>query len=148
MVDVHSPATRSRNMRAIRARNTRPELLMRKSLHALGLRYKLHDKNLPGIPDLVLPKYRAVVFVHGCFWHHHGCAYSKIPATRAEFWAEKFALNSDRDRRICSALLESGWRVGIVLECALRGPSGDSTMAAKIVANWLRGKRSKLEIPA
>ena len=148
MADVHTPATRSKNMRAIKARETRPELLIRKSLHAVGLRYKLHDKSLPGVPDLVFPKHRAVVFVHGCFWHVHGCQYSKMPKTRAEFWGEKLSHNRDRDRRVCSTLLGSGWRVGIVWECAVHGPSSDLTLAANTVANWLRGRQSTLESPA
>lgn len=135
-------------MRAIRARDTRPELVLRKSLHDVGFRYKLHDKSLLGVPDLVFPKYRAVVFVHGCFWHLHGCRYSKLPATRPEFWAEKLTLNRDRDDRVCSALLASGWRVGIVWECAVRGSSGDSALVANMVATWLRGRQSVFVVPA
>lgn len=135
-------------MRAIRARNTRPELQLRRSLHAAGLRYKLHDKNLPGAPDLVFPKHRAVVFVHGCFWHLHGCRYSKMPSTRAAFWQEKLTLNRERDRRVRTELFDSGWRVGVVWECALRNSSTGAESVAAIVANWLRGRASELDIPA
>lgn len=148
MADVHAPAVRSKNMRAIRARNTRPELQLRRSLHAAGLRYKLHDKNLPGAPDLVFPKHRAVVFVHGCFWHLHGCRYSKMPSTRAAFWQEKLTLNRERDRRVCTELLDSGWRVGVVWECALRKSSSDAEFVAELVADWLRGRASELDISA
>lgn len=134
-------------MRAIRARNTRPELRLRKSLHAAGLRYKLHDRSLPGAPDLVFPKYRAVVFVHGCFWHRHGCRYSKMPATRTAFWANKLALNELRDRQVHNELLGLGWRVGIVWECVLRGPSASAEQVTILVTTWLRGKGSELEVP-
>ena len=148
MADVHSPATRSKNMRAIRARDTRPELRLRRVLHASGLRYRLHETKLPGAPDLVFPKYRAVLFVHGCFWHMHSCRYFKVPETRTEFWVKKLEANRDRDRRVRIALLATGWRVGIVWECALRFSvkTGNSDLAEKIGA-WLRNDSHRLEIP-
>ncbi|MEF9385789.1 very short patch repair endonuclease [Ralstonia solanacearum species complex bacterium KE056] len=122
MADVLSPEQRRLNMSRIRSRDTKPEMLVRKGLHALGLRYKLHDRNLPGRPDLVFPKYRTVVFVHGCFWHAHGCALSKLPTSRRDFWAKKLEGNSSRDRKAVETLLTMGWHVLVIWECALRGP--------------------------
>lgn len=121
MADVVDPATRSRMMAGIGGKNTRPEVQLRKAMHALGFRYRLHDRKLPGKPDLVFPRYRAAVFVHGCFWHRHeGCRYATMPATRPEFWAAKFEANVARDRRAEMALHEMGWRIATVWECALR----------------------------
>ena len=146
MADVHSPETRSKNMRAIRARDTRPELLLRKSLHSLGFRYKLHDRSLPGVPDLVFPRFGAVVFVHGCFWHRHGCRYSMMPVTRAEFWSKKLEQNWNRDQKVRAALFELGWRVGVVWECALRGSSADPQSVSASVAGWIVGGTRCLEV--
>ena len=135
-------------MSAIRARDTRPELRLRQALHAAGLRYKLHEKRLPGAPDLVFPKYRAALFVHGCFWHLHGCRYSKIPETRAEFWTHKLEASRERDRRVRNTLLESGWRVGIVWECALRSTvKVETPEVVETVKEWLRSNSRQLEIP-
>ncbi|MGA7521463.1 MAG: DNA mismatch endonuclease Vsr [Acidobacteriaceae bacterium] len=123
MTDVHSPATRSRNMAAIRSANTKPEVRVRSALHALGYRFRLQRKDLPGRPDIVLPKYRTVIFVHGCFWHCHRCKYgSVVPATRADFWAAKRGGNVVRDRRNAAALRKLGWRVIILWECEVRTP--------------------------
>lgn len=123
MVDVHTPEARSRNMRAIRNKDTKPELLIRKALHARGYRYRLGGSDLPGHPDIVLPKYKTVIFIHGCFWHGHNCKYFKLPATRTDFWAEKIQSNQERDLRSASLLLELGWTVLTVWECSLK-PSG------------------------
>lgn len=123
MVDVHTPEARSRNMRAIRNKDTKPELLIRKALHARGFRYRLGGASLPGHPDIVLPKYKAAIFIHGCFWHGHDCNYFKLPATRTEFWADKIRSNQGRDQRSMSMLLEQGWSVLTVWECSLK-PSG------------------------
>lgn len=123
MVDVHTPEARSRNMRAIRSKDTKPEQLIRKALHARGFRYRLGGAGLTGHPDMVLPKYKTAIFIHGCFWHGHDCKYFKLPATRTEFWANKIRSNQGRDQRSVSVLLEQGWRVLIVWECSLR-PSG------------------------
>ncbi len=122
MVDVLTPEQRRLNMSRIRGRDTKPEMILRRGLHALGLRFRLHRKDLPGRPDLVFPRYRAVIQVHGCFWHGHDCPMFKWPATRAEFWKEKIVGNRRRDRASLGALHESGWRVLVVWECALRGP--------------------------
>ena len=110
-------------MSRIRGANTRPELLLRRGLHARGLRFRLHRKDLPGKPDLVFPKRRAVILVHGCFWHGHGCPMFKLPATRAEFWRSKIAGNQERDRNAIAALRAGGWRILVVWECSLRGPA-------------------------
>lgn len=121
MVDVVDSATRSRMMAGIRGKDTKPELQVRKYLHARGLRFRLHVKNLPGKPDIVFPKYRAVVFVHGCFWHHHaGCKYATTPSSRSDFWANKLSDNVVRDQYQVAALKGLGWRVILVWECELR----------------------------
>lgn len=109
-------------MSRISGRNSKPEMLIRRGLHSLGLRYRLHDRALPGRPDLVFPRYRAVVFVHGCFWHAHRCMLSKLPTTRVEFWRRKLTDNARRDEAAITALWASGWRVLVIWECALRGP--------------------------
>lgn len=121
MTDVLTPEQRHHNMSRIRGRDTKPEMLIRRGLHARGLRYRLHDRSLPGRPDLVFPRFRTVVFVHGCFWHFHGCALSKLPATRQDFWQQKLGRNWSRDQRAVSALVEDGWRVLVIWECAFRG---------------------------
>ena len=121
MTDVHSKATRSRNMAAIKGKNTRPEVFLRKQLFARGYRYRLNDKKLPGKPDLVLKKYNAVILVHGCFWHLHGCHMFKWPSTRSEWWKEKLESNKSRDEKQLQALKTSGWRVLVVWECAIKG---------------------------
>jgi DNA mismatch endonuclease (patch repair protein) len=108
-------------MSRIRGRDSAPELRVRRGLHAKGLRFRLHVRSLPGRPDLVLPKHRTVVFVHGCFWHAHGCSLSKVPASRAEFWKNKLEGNAARDRRVIEGLRASAWSVLVIWECALRG---------------------------
>jgi DNA mismatch endonuclease, patch repair protein len=120
MVDVVSPEVRSRMMSGIRGKDTKPEMIVRKGLHAQGFRYKLHQSSLPGKPDLVLPKYGAVVFVHGCFWHGHECALFKWPKSREEFWRKKILGNRKRDHKNQEDLLCGGWRVAIVWECSVR----------------------------
>jgi len=121
-MDVVDSATRSRMMSGIRSKDTKPEMTVRKYLHAKGFRYRLHTRDLPGSPDLVLPKYRTAIFVHGCFWHRHpGCRYTTTPASNVERWAQKFKANTERDARKQAALEEAGWRVIVVWECELRG---------------------------
>ena len=118
MTDIVSPEVRSRMMRAIGPRNTQPEMRVRRFLHAAGLRYRLHVPGLPGKPDIVLPKYKCVIFVHGCFWHRHpGCRYATTPATRQEFWSQKFQQNVLRDERVRIELAQAGWRVFVIWEC-------------------------------
>ena len=125
-MDIVNAATRSRMMSSVRSRNTAPEMIVRRYLHGQGFRYRLHVRNLPGSPDLVLPKHRTVIFVHGCFWHRHrGCRYSTMPASNAERWREKFAANVQRDALKETQLRSAGWKVIVVWECELkRSPEG------------------------
>ncbi|HFI2199229.1 TPA: very short patch repair endonuclease [Pseudomonas aeruginosa] len=120
MTDFLTPAERSDRMSRIRGKDTQPELALRKVLHRLGLRYRLHGAGLPGKPDLVFPRYRTVVFVHGCFWHRHdGCNIATTPKSNTPFWLEKFEKNVARDARVATQLEALGWRVFIVWECEL-----------------------------
>ena len=107
-------------MAAIKGKNTKPELLVRSWLHRNGFRFRLHRKDLPGTPDIVLPKYRTVIFVHGCFWHSHGCGNSSVPRTRRAFWTAKLGTNRTRDKKMSVSLRKRGWRVVVVWECELR----------------------------
>lgn len=121
MADVHSREVRSYNMSRIRSKDTKPEMLVRKFLHAAGFRYLLHDKRLPGKPDIVLPKYKTVIFIHGCFWHgHQGCRYYVIPKTRTEWWLSKINGNILKDCRAAEELKASGWKVIEIWECSLK----------------------------
>ncbi len=108
-------------MSAIKGKNTKPELLIRKALHARGFRYRLHSSSLPGKPDIVFPKHHAAVFVNGCFWHGHSCPLFKWPSTRQEFWHSKITGNKERDARVLDCLEEANWRVAVVWECAVKG---------------------------
>jgi DNA mismatch endonuclease, patch repair protein len=119
--DVHEPATRRLNMQRIRSKDTKPELVIRRGLYARGYRFRLHVRELPGQPDLVFPRYRAVILVHGCFWHGHDCPLSARPKTNAEFWASKIAANCARDTKVELRLADAEWRRLTVWECALRG---------------------------
>ncbi len=113
---------RSRNMSAIKSKNTKPEITVRKLLHSMGYRFRLHRKDLPGSPDIVLPKYKTVIFVHGCFWHRHeNCKYATTPKTRKEFWEKKFRENINRDNLNQANLLLKGWKIIIIWECQLKG---------------------------
>lgn len=122
MADRLTAEQRSKNMSCIRGKDTKPEMLVRRCLHSLGFRFRLHRRDLPGCPDVVLPRWRAVIFVHGCFWHRHGCRNSRLPATRTEFWKAKLGRNAERDSEAGARLKASGWRVFVVWECALKGP--------------------------
>lgn len=123
MVDVLTPAQRQFNMSRIRGKDTKPEMLLRRGLHASGFRFRLHRRDLPGRPDLVFPARRAVIFAHGCFWHGHACPMCRMPDTRREFWAAKITGTRSRDEAAENKLLLMGWRVLVVWECALRGPA-------------------------
>lgn len=138
MVDVVDSATRSRMMSGIRGRNTKPEVLIRSLLHRRGFRFRLDVRELPGRPDIVLPRYRAVVLVHGCFWHGHNCALFKWPATRPEFWRAKIGRNRTNDARALAALAALGWRVAVIWECALRGAAQDPQAVVERLAVWLQ----------
>lgn len=132
MVDIVDKATRSRMMAGIGGKNTRPEMAVRKHLFAAGFRYRLHRRDLPGRPDIVLPKYKTVIFVHGCFWHRHaGCRFAATPATHAQFWQEKLDGNVKRDRRSARALRAAGWRVLRVWECRT-GPKDLERLVADV----------------
>ena len=122
MVDVLTPSQRSFNMSRIRGENTKPEMRVRQGLHSRGFRFRLHRADLPGRPDIVFQSRRAVILVHGCFWHGHDCPMFQLPATRAEFWPAKIERNRVRDQAVIKELLAAGWRVLIVWECAFRGP--------------------------
>jgi DNA mismatch endonuclease (patch repair protein) len=112
---------RSRNMSAIKSKNTKPEIKVRKVLHSMGYRFRLHSKNLPGSPDIVLPKYKTVIFVHGCFWHRHqNCKYASTPKTRQEFWNKKFNENINRDKINQENLSSKGWKIIIIWECEIK----------------------------
>jgi DNA mismatch endonuclease, patch repair protein len=121
MADVVSPEKRSQMMAGIKGKDTGPELLIRRALHARGLRFRLHDRRLPGTPDLVFPSRKAVVFVEGCYWHGHDCHLFKLPSSRTEFWSEKIEGNRRRDIRVRQELQILGWRQLTVWECALKG---------------------------
>ena len=124
MTDSLSKNRRSWNMSRIRGRDTKPELRVRSVLHRAGYRFRLHTRNLPGRPDIVLPKYRTVVFVHGCFWHRHeGCKFAYNPKSRKKFWEKKFRENTERDRRCARQLQRLGWRVIAIWECRAERPS-------------------------
>lgn len=132
MADIISPGRRSALMSRIRGKDTKIELEVRKGLHALGFRYRLGGAGLPGRPDIVLPKYRTVVLVHGCFWHQHDCHLFRLPKTRTEFWKAKVDSNRARDQRVASDLERMGWYVEIIWECQLRGLSTEARTDAII----------------
>lgn len=144
MPDIVDKETRSRMMAGIRSKDTVPEVVLRRALHAGGLRYRLHDRTLPGTPDIVFPRFGAVCFVHGCFWHRHvGCPYATTPSTRTDFWQAKFRANVSRDRRHRHELLQSGWRVAVVWECALR--KEEALRTARKLDRWLHGEDRTFE---
>ncbi len=128
-MDVHDKKTRSYNMSRIRGKDTKPEMLVRRFLYANGFRYRLHVKELPGKPDIVLPKYKTVIFVHGCFWHgHKGCKYFSIPKTRTEWWLTKIKGNTRRDKQAEIELNVMGWRVIVIWECELKKSQAEQTL--------------------
>lgn len=141
MADVHTKEVRSFNMSQIRSKNTKPELVVRKYLFANGFRYRLHSKDLPGKPDIVLPKYRTVIFVHGCFWHgHEGCKYFNVPKTKTEWWLNKIARNKQLDTEHTKQLKSDKWHVITLFECKLKKANIDSTLKKLIK------KLNKIEI--
>jgi len=121
MADRLTPEQRRLNMSRVRSKNSAAELAVRRSLHAHGFRFRLHRSDLPGKPDVVMPRHRAVVFVNGCFWHGHDCQLFRLPATRTDFWTAKITANRLRDERVINDLAKLGWRIAVVWECALRG---------------------------
>ena len=148
MSDALTPAQRRRCMSAVRREHTLPETILRSILHKAGLRFRLHDRRLPGSPDLVFSRFRAVIFVHGCYWHSHGCYKTSVPKTRREYWQEKLQANRRRDMRNIKSLLETGWRVMIVWECVLAGKTSlSSVYIGDSIKRWLLSSARDGEIP-
>lgn len=140
MADVVTPEVRSRMMAGIRGKDTNPEMVIRKGLHRRGLRFLVHDRRLPGKPDLVFPRWRAVIFVNGCFWHGHDCRFFKLPSTRTDFWREKIWANKQRDQLALKKLDEMGWRTCSVWECEIKGRSMDDIESVlSRCQSWLTG---------
>ena len=148
MNDVHTVEQRRRNMSAIRHQNTKPELLIRSELHKQGFRFRIHRKDLPGNPDIVLPKYNAAIFVNGCFWHGHECHLFHWPKTREQFWKEKIGGNMLRDSKNSGALLAEGYRVLTIWECSLKGKHklGLSDLN-ETISDWIKSDSAQYEIP-
>ena len=147
MVDLVDQATRSRLMAGVRSRNTKPELLVRRALHARGFRYHLHVPGLPGKQDLVFPRYRAIAMIHGCFWHGHDYPLFRVPGTRKDSWNGKIARNRARDQELASALRIDGWRLATVWECSLRGPRRmDFEALVECISKWLTTDPPELEL--
>jgi DNA mismatch endonuclease (patch repair protein) len=144
MIDIVSKERRSQLMAGIRSKNTRPEMVLRKGLHALGFRYRVHAPNLPGRPDIVLPKYQAVINVHGCFWHGHNCPLFKVPGTNTDFWIEKIQSNIDRDALNNALLKDLGWRTLTVWECTIRQLQAEKLVSK--IADWLTSEHPGGEI--
>ena len=137
MPDVHDKQTRSRNMAAIKGKNTKPELILRSLLHQAGFRFRLNS-TLPGKPDLILPKYRAAVFMHGCFWHSHGCPRFKQPTENSDFWRRKLERNIRRDKEVSYLLKEAGWRQLIIWECTIIGKGRmEPEKLINLIKEWL-----------
>lgn len=140
MVDIVSPAVRSRMMSGIQGKNTKPEIMVRKMLHAMGYRFRLHQRDLPGVPDIVMPGRKVAIFVHGCFWHMHGgCRFAKLPSTRAEFWKAKLQSNIDRDQSSTVKLNALGWRVLWVWECSIRAKDAPEALPTQL-RMWIDGE--------
>lgn len=145
--DIVDAATRSRMMAGIKGKNTKPELVVRRGLHALGFRYLLHDRRLPGKPDMVLPRWHATVFVHGCFWHGHDCPLFRWPGTRQDFWRQKIGRNQERDAEVEAELDRTGWRVLKIWECSMKGTGRIGVEAVlPLAAEWLRSEAMTGEI--
>lgn len=147
-MDTVDRKTRSRIMASVGQRDTGPEICLRRILHRHGLRYRLHDRSLPGTPDLVFPRFQTVVFVHGCFWHvHDGCRFATRPSSMEEFWKGKFYANRKRDRGNYDALAANGWRVLVVWECTVKGrKENELNKLGKMVACWLKSDNRYGEI--
>lgn len=147
MVDCVDIKTRSRMMAGIGSRDTAPERLVRHALHRLGFRYRLNDRRLPGTPDLVFPRYHAVIMVHGCFWHGHDCFLFRLPATRTAFWAAKIDSNRTRDQKVRQSLSSQGWRILTIWECALKGRLRQGPgQVATLASEWLRSDSPQAEV--
>jgi len=147
MADIVPPKVRSRIMSTIRAKNTRIELVVRQALFSLGYRYRLHASTLPGRPDLVLPKHRAVIFVHGCFWHGHNCPLFRFPKTNASFWRRKIRRNRVVDSEAHQSLQQQGWRTFTVWECCLRGRKQEHVVTViRRLDRWIKSRSKEGEV--
>lgn len=147
MADIVSSEKRSKMMSGIRGKDTKPETLIRKELFRRGYRYRIHDKRITGKPDLVLPKYNVVVFVHGCYWHgHENCKLFRLPKSNTEFWAQKISGNIERDKKHITALLDDGWRVLVIWECSVKGRIDLVTATVTLVEKWMLGKSRQASI--
>ena len=147
MTDIVSKQTRSRMMAGIKSKDTRLEILLRSGLHRRGFRFRLHGKDLPGRPDVVLPKYRAVIQANGCFWHGHDCSLFKVPSTNREKWVQKIDRNRERDEQNKAALESAGWRVLDLWECSVKGPDRrDVDVVLQEVCDWVRCAQRSMEI--
>ncbi|MZR64301.1 very short patch repair endonuclease [Alcanivorax sp. DP30] len=141
MADVVDKATRSRMMAGIKGKDTKPEMLIRSELHRRGFRFRKNVKELPGKPDIVLPKYKAVIMVNGCFWHGHECRFFKWPSTRKEFWREKISRNKQRDKEKIDDLVKEGWRVLTIWECSLKkSENGEAGEVFDNMVSWILQK--------
>lgn len=149
MTDTLTKAHRSWVMSRIRSQDTKPELIVRSLLHRLGYRFSLRRKDLPGRPDIVLPKHRSVIFVHGCFWHRHaGCPIATTPGTRRAFWLKKFAANVERDERNQSTLRQAGWKVGVLWECEIQRDPVAATLEVLGGLGLRVGRTSRYALPS
>lgn len=145
--DIVDRETRSRMMSGIRSRNTRNEIIVRKKLFSRGFRYRINDRKLPGTPDIVLQKYNAIIFIHGCFWHGHSCTLFRLPSTNIQFWNDKISGNQKRDKLVIAKLRENSWRIAIIWECALKGEKEIAIDdIIERLADWIKGNRELLEI--
>jgi len=149
MIDRVSPHQRSQMMASVKGKNTRPEMLIRRMLHKEGFRFRIHRKDLPGNPNIVLPKHNALILVNGCFWHGHTCNRSTLPKTNTSFWEEKIEKNVARDKNNISKLLAEGWRVCVIWECAVKPKKAlDANQVSLRISSWIKSKNNYYEIPA
>lgn len=147
MTDIVDTKKRSQIMSNIRHKDTSPELVVRRDLHRHGFRFRLHSRQLPGVPDLVLPKHKAIVLVHGCYWHRHsGCQLAYSPKSRVAFWNEKFRKNVERDKAVAEDLKSAGWRIATIWECCLRKQKSQPDHLQTLAA-WIRSDVPEIEIP-
>ncbi len=146
MTDIVSSQKRSLMMSGIKSHNTKPEIYIRKQLHNKGFRYRLNVKKMPGKPDLVLKKFSAVIFVHGCFWHGHNCKYFKWPKTRPDFWSNKINNNKDNDSQVLAKLILAGWRICVIWECAIKNKEKLPKDLIETIIDWLYGIEKYIEI--
>ena len=147
MVDNRTPESRSALMSRIRGKNTSPELIVRRTLHRLGYRFRLHRSDLPGTPDIVLPGRQKVIFVHGCFWHAHGCSIGKPPKSRTEFWVPKLLRNRQRDQENEVALIDLGWQVAVILQCEIKDLTALEQRLISFVETGTESDRHRRELP-